>query len=342
MKRCTSALALSSLAMLLLVPAPARASESELIHVLEHGQTLAILANFYGLDRELLIAANPGLVPEHLPVGARIRIPLPPQGWPSYIVRAGDTLLDLAVRCGCPARVLCNLNSISETTVIAGRRLLVPRQPGVGLGTLNPPVGEAVPVAPGPGPALVSVAPGDVWVEVRLPGGARAWAPRASLLVGAASPMAPSGVIQTAQRFVGAPYRWGGQTPNGVDCSGYVQEVYDLAGHHLPRLADEQFNQTVPVTQDQALPGDLVFFSTYLPGPSHVGIFLGDGRFLHASSHGVMEAHLSDPYFASRYLGVRRIRDWATPVSASSGAAPVAPGFAVEPAPIPPPAPAEP
>jgi cell wall-associated NlpC family hydrolase len=125
-------------------------------------------------------------------------------------------------------------------------------------------------------------------------------------------PLEPARVIEVAQRFVGAPYRWGGQTPNGVDCSGYVQQVYDLSGHRLPRLADDQYAQTVPVSTELAQPGDLVFFSTYAPGPSHVGIFLGNGRFLHASSsHGVIEANLSEPYFASRCLGIRRIKDWA-------------------------------
>jgi cell wall-associated NlpC family hydrolase len=267
-----------------------------LTHVLERGQTLALLANYYGVDRDAVVQANPGVVPQRLPIGARVQIPVPAQGWPVYVVRAGDNLLDLAGRCGCPAQVLLTLNRISETAPLKpGQPLSVPRAPG----TAPPPLANA----------QIS---GETWIEVRLPNGTKAWAPRVSLLMGAAAPLEPAGVIETAQRFVGAPYKWGGMTPNGVDCSGYVQEVYDLGGHHLPRLADEQFAQTIPVTLDQALPGDLVFFSTYLPGPSHVGIFLGDGRFLHAGSHGVMEARLSDPYFASRYLGVRRIRDWAS------------------------------
>src|SRR5262249_45618114 len=104
---------------------------------------------------------------------------------------------------------------------------------------------------------------------------------------------------------------WGGETPNGADCSGFVQEVFQLAGYRLPRMADAQFQESLPVNQDEARPADLVFFTTSEPGPSHVGIYLGQGRFLHASSsQGVSEARLDDEYFSSRFLGVRRIRAW--------------------------------
>lgn len=172
-----------------------------------------------------------------------------------------------------------------------------------------------VPVAEVPEPSLDTskevseVAPEPLWEMVTLADGRRAWAPRAQLLMSSRVPLPAAEVVSLARRFLGTPYRWGGQTPNGVDCSGYVQEVFRLGGHDLPRLADEQFAGTQPVEEPE--PGDLVFFTTYQPGPSHVGISLGGREFLHASSsQGVTLASLDQEYFQSRYLGARRLTTW--------------------------------
>jgi cell wall-associated NlpC family hydrolase len=115
-------------------------------------------------------------------------------------------------------------------------------------------------------------------------------------------------VLVAAKRFVGVPYVWGGADPDGFDCSGYIQYVFRLSGVNLPRTADIQFEAGRPVSYDQLRPGDVVFFSTYEPGPSHNGIYLGDGRFINASSsQGVAIASLSNSYWSSRYLGARRL-----------------------------------
>ena len=110
-------------------------------------------------------------------------------------------------------------------------------------------------------------------------------------------------LTKNAMQFIGVPYVFGGTSPYGFDCSGYTQHVFAALGIHLPRMADEQYYAGHRVSGPSA--GDLVFFQTYLPGPSHVGIYLGSGKFVHASSHGVMVSHLSDSYWASRYLGAR-------------------------------------
>ena len=113
-------------------------------------------------------------------------------------------------------------------------------------------------------------------------------------------------LTHNALRFLGTPYVFGGTTRYGFDCSGYTQHVFAMAGIAIPRMADAQF-YAGSRTKGGMQPGDLVFFQTYLPGPSHVGIYLGSGRFAHASGHGVMVSHLSDPYWASRYLGAKRL-----------------------------------
>ncbi|HEY9085505.1 MAG TPA: C40 family peptidase [Candidatus Tyrphobacter sp.] len=113
-------------------------------------------------------------------------------------------------------------------------------------------------------------------------------------------------LTRSALRFLGVPYVFGGTSSSGFDCSGYVQHVFAMLGIRLPRTADAQFYAGRHVRNLR--PGDLVFFQTYEPGPSHVGIYLGRGRFVHASSsHGVMVSHLSDAYWANRYLGAKNL-----------------------------------
>jgi cell wall-associated NlpC family hydrolase len=114
-------------------------------------------------------------------------------------------------------------------------------------------------------------------------------------------------VIMTGRSFMGVPYVWGGEDPTGFDCSGFIQYVYAKHGIYLPRTADIQFNVGKVVKRGDEKPGDLVFFETYCPGPSHVGIYLGRDYFLHASSsRGVTTDRLSSDFFGQRYLGAKR------------------------------------
>lgn len=115
-----------------------------------------------------------------------------------------------------------------------------------------------------------------------------------------------SNLTRNAMRFLGVPYVFGGTTTGGFDCSGYVQHVFAMMGVHLPRTADAQFDAAHRI-KGRPIPGDLVFFQTYTSGVSHVGISLGGDRFVHASGHGVMVSSLHDSYWASRYLGARRV-----------------------------------
>lgn len=115
-------------------------------------------------------------------------------------------------------------------------------------------------------------------------------------------------IVSRAAKYKGVPYVFGGTTTKGFDCSGYVQYVFKDCKAKLPRLADEQALQGIFVTQKQLRPGDLVFFTTYAAGASHVGIYAGDGQFWSASSSkGVMLSSLKDDYWKQRYYGARRV-----------------------------------
>jgi hypothetical protein len=117
-------------------------------------------------------------------------------------------------------------------------------------------------------------------------------------------------LVQTARRFIGTPYRWGGvSVRQGFDCSGLTMTVYRLNGLELPRNSRSQFQVGRPVPQAALEKGDLVFFATgRRDRVSHVGIYSGKGRFIHAPGEGktIRTASLSSSYFQERYAGARR------------------------------------
>ncbi|MGZ6276882.1 MAG: C40 family peptidase, partial [Syntrophales bacterium] len=116
-------------------------------------------------------------------------------------------------------------------------------------------------------------------------------------------------LIKTAESFVGVPYLWGGTSPNtGFDCSGLSMTVYQLNGLDLPRSSEEQYEAGTPVERNDLLKGDLVFFATSGKNKvAHVGIYVGDGRFIHAAGRGknIRVDHLTSSYYKKRYVGGR-------------------------------------
>jgi N-acetylmuramoyl-L-alanine amidase len=119
-------------------------------------------------------------------------------------------------------------------------------------------------------------------------------------------------VIQLAKDNLGVPYSYGGASPTGFDCSGLVYYCFLNSGVKLNRTASGQYTQGVYVEKDELEPGDLVFFVS--PGTwsiGHVGIYIGDGQFIHAStgSHEIVVSELSGSYWTTNYYGARRITD---------------------------------
>jgi cell wall-associated NlpC family hydrolase len=116
-------------------------------------------------------------------------------------------------------------------------------------------------------------------------------------------------LVKIAHAMLDIPYRFGGTSLLGIDCSGYVQKVFGLLDIILPRTAREQFRHGKVIGKEDLSIGDLVFFRTYAKFPSHVGIYLGDNRFIHASStdRKVTIDRLDAPYYLKRFIGAKRL-----------------------------------
>ncbi|WP_404427527.1 NlpC/P60 family protein [Ureibacillus chungkukjangi] len=121
----------------------------------------------------------------------------------------------------------------------------------------------------------------------------------------------PNEVTATASKYIGTPYRYGGTTASGFDCSGFTQKVFSELGISLTRTTSSQYAQGTSVSKSNLEVGDLVFFNTSGRGVSHVGIYVGNNSFTHASSSkGITTSKLSESYWATRYIGAKRIAEF--------------------------------
>ena len=116
-------------------------------------------------------------------------------------------------------------------------------------------------------------------------------------------------VIHEGKKYIGTKYRYGGTTPKGFDCSGFIGFTYKKAtGKTLPRTAAQMYKTGKSISKANLKKGDLVFFSTVKKGASHAGIYIGNNQFIHASSSkGVTITALSNSYWKSRYIGAKRV-----------------------------------
>lgn len=151
----------------------------------------------------------------------------------------------------------------------------------------------------------------DGWLAFWIPGvKGQLYAPAKNFAPAPETPVSDgSEIVETAAQLKGTPYLWGGMTYKGIDCSGFTYTAYRVHGITLPRDADQQFEVGIPVKLTELQPGDLLFFGDSAKEISHVGMYYGDGKFIHASGSlgGVHITKVDTPRYAAIFQGARRM-----------------------------------
>lgn len=150
------------------------------------------------------------------------------------------------------------------------------------------------------------------WLQVRLPDGRPAWLQRGDVTFDP-KPLAINEVIALGKRFLGLPYLWGGTSSFGYDCSGFVQRLYRRRGVVIPRDTGPQarWEGFAPVKRKSLRPGDLLFFGKSPDRISHAGLYIGRGKFLHATTFErpvVQISRLKDPHWSQLFVAARRLK----------------------------------
>ncbi|MGB9755966.1 MAG: LysM peptidoglycan-binding domain-containing protein [Desulfurella sp.] len=190
-----------------------------------------------------------------------------------YIVKKGDTLYTIAKKFSTSVDDIISLNNLQGNEINVGETLLIPKN------------------------------------NTNIANEQKNYSTSEYSLINKENPLSER-LVKYAKLFVGAPYQWGGTNlETGVDCSGFVQDIFAKFHIDLPRTSSEQFNVGRPVPLADIKPGDLLFFQTYAGTyPSHVGIYIGDNKFISALNQntGVVISPL-DGYFLNRFVGARRV-----------------------------------
>lgn len=266
-------------------------------HEIQAGESLSDIAAFYKVDLGPLIDFNAVPDPDALRVGSHITIPGAERPQPGFSLAGAGTgeVTALAAAPAAPAA--------RTTTVAAAQR---PAAPGAVAQAKPATQAAAKPQAkPGTQAAAKPQAPAARGSTNNLQ--AAAVSAPVSVVVGGAG---GTGVVTAAMRHLGARYVFGGTSPSGFDCSGFVWYVHKALGKPISRGMWGQLNGGPRIALNALQPGDTVFFAnTYMPGLSHNGIYIGGGRFVHASdeSSGVKISSMSDSYWGPRYIGASRL-----------------------------------
>jgi cell wall-associated NlpC family hydrolase/nucleoid-associated protein YgaU len=312
-------------------------------YTVQPGETLNQIARQFDVRADAVAQASGLDDPNRLSVGTVLKVPVPGK---EHVVIAGETLRDIAMQEKVDLGSLVDFNQLDDPELIrVGQVVLVPvpaSQPPAA-----PATATSVPAQPAPG-APTSAATPVATPAPAAPSGsspARPPAPTPTPAPPAAAPPAPAqaaptpaptpsgqlaagkvgtplvvppapkgapteGLAGAALKLLGAPYVWGGSSPSGFDCSGFVWYVARQLGKPLSRGMLGEYNGGAHPARDELKPGDLVFFqNTYSPGLSHNGIYIGNGQFVHAADEaaGVTISSLGTPYWSSHWFGATRL-----------------------------------
>lgn len=226
-----------------------------------------------------------------------------------YAVKKGDTLAAISRKTGVSVTQIRELNRIQGTALKVGQRLALKKKTGVLTASAEP--FELSKNGIDPGAELEEeeeaddlLTPDEAWAEIE-----RRKQDNASLLGKWSNPNEQKLLVKVAMGFLGAPYRLGGSSVTGIDCSAFVKKIYQFFNIELPRTAFEQYHVGMRVARNDLTEGDLIFFKTKKP-VGHVGIYIGNNQFVHAASRkkGVRVDDLNQPYYDQRFIRAVRLK----------------------------------
>ncbi|AET67150.1 cell wall-associated hydrolase, invasion-associated protein [Desulfosporosinus orientis DSM 765] len=234
--------------------------------------------------------------------------------WDHYLVPTLSTILFVTIITASPTPLAGKMNNeelqtIAVTQPAAQPQTAAPSNTTDTASVSDPAVPASAPAAPAPSTSVKKEQPKTTTSKT---GSTQKATPSAS--TSPATPAKPttqskaSSVIATAKQYIGVKYVYGGTTPSGFDCSGFVQYVFSKNGISLPRVSRDQYKTGTSVSFSSLQPGDLVFFSLAKNGiVDHVGIYVGNGQFINASSSKGVTIYTLGSYWQSAYLGARRV-----------------------------------
>jgi len=249
-------------------------ADADVTYKIKKGETLSGISKKFKVSAKEIRSLNNLKKSSKLKIGQTLIVKK--TGPKTYTVRKGDSINKIAKKFKVDADELKDINSLDESDSLKPGQKLLLEAPEVEISKLN--IEEEI----------KNISETEEIVAMS----------------------AKDRLILFARKFINIPYKFGGSTIMGLDCSAYVQKVYGLIGINIPRSARLQFNENEGeiVDRDSLSIGDLVFFRTYAPFPSHVGIYLGNDLFIHASSKDkkVSIDSLNTPYYFKRFIGGKR------------------------------------
>ncbi len=316
MKRWQLLIATATLTLALVAPADEGAASTS-TYTVQKGDTLTKIAQTYGMTVADLKKLN-NLQDNAIYLAQSLKVPIKAVNATqnakkvviaptattaqivTYKVEKGDTLTKIATKNSTTLSKLKAWNNLASDTIFVGQILKIRTNEDVSMGQTavlpNNPSSNNIASADTASSAV------DLAIQTQL---AKEKVNTATLTASASKKY--SQVLSVANTLIGTPYVFGGDTPEGIDCSGFVNYVYKNAGFEITRKSSLNYFMQDTVKVDKPVPGDLVFFkNTYIATISHMGIYLGDDQFIHASSNGVEITKLSYNYWDSRFVAFKR------------------------------------
>ena len=290
-------------------------------YTVQAGETLGAIARQFNVRADAIAQASSLDDPNKLAAGAVLKVPVSAK---QHVVSGGETLRDIAAAEKVDLGSLIDFNGLDDPELIRVGQVLVLPVPAGGQqqaasvkpsGTpVNTPSTTTTPTpssTPTSTPTPSSTPPPTLSTAALTPKPTATPAPRAPVAVVSPPAGAPTdGFAAAGLKLLGSPYVWGGSSPSGFDCSGFVWYVARQIGKSVSRGLFAQYSAGTHPARDQLQIGDLVFFqNTFTPGLSHNGIYIGNGQFVHAADEdaGVTISSLSTAYWSSHWFGATRL-----------------------------------